>query len=45
MKHTNSEKLKILKEYFEDKASVTSLVKKHKIDKSKLLYFIHLYEK
>ena len=45
MKHTNSEKLKILKEYFEDKASVTSLVKKHKIDKAKLLYYIHLYEK
>ena len=45
MKHTNSEKLKILKEYVDDKASVTYLVKKYQIDKAKLLYFIHLYEK
>lgn len=45
MKHTNKEKLKILKEYFDDKASVTYLVKKHKIDKAKLLYYIHLYER
>lgn len=37
MKHTNGEKLSILKEYFEDKASVTHLVNKHKIDKAKFL--------
>ena len=45
MKHTNSEKLHILKEYIDDKRSVTDLCKKYQIDKSKLLYFIHLYEK
>ena len=44
MKNTNETKLRIVKEYFEDKETVTNLVKKYKIDKSHLLYFIKLYE-
>lgn len=45
MKHTNEEKLRIVKEYFDEKETVTNLVKKYGFDKTNLLYCIKLYER
>jgi len=44
MRITNEQKLRIVKEYFEDKLSITSLAKKHDIDIAKLKYAIRLFE-